>query len=44
MIGNFGEILSDGSEHCVSVEVFSHSDFDIAGKTGQGCNVVVFFS
>jgi hypothetical protein len=44
MISNFGEILSDGSEHCVSVEVCPRSEFDVAGKDGQGCNSVVFFS
>ena len=43
MISNFGKILSDGSKHCVSVEVFPHSEFDVAGKAGQGCNSVVFF-
>jgi hypothetical protein len=43
MISNFGEILLDDSEHCVSVEVFSNSDFEVAGKADQGCNGVVFF-
>jgi len=28
MMGNLAKILSDGREHCVSVEVFPHSDFE----------------
>ena len=43
MISNFGKIFSDDSKHCVSVEVFPHSEFDVAGKAGQGCNSIVFF-